>query len=160
MTNAAKLKTRTVKELADMARKKKVHGWHEMRKEDLVRALVRKARREAAKRQATTPATLTLGVSKPAARETAGTNGHANGSNGKHGPHFKNGANGSNGAHANGTNGKSAHVKNGSTIELNKSVEAGPKPRTAGRVTFAANQGPSCRGKGLGHSKRFQPRSD
>lgn len=38
---AAKLKTRTVKDLAAMARKKKVPGWHSMRKGDLIRALVK-----------------------------------------------------------------------------------------------------------------------
>ena len=58
MTNATDLKTRTVKELADMARKKKVLGWHEMRKDDLVRALVRKARQAEAKRRTATSAIL------------------------------------------------------------------------------------------------------
>jgi hypothetical protein len=46
----AKLKTRTVKDLAEMARKKKVAGWHTMRKEDLIRALARHARAAAARR--------------------------------------------------------------------------------------------------------------
>ena len=50
MINAADLKTRTVKELAEMARKQKVLGWHDMRKEELVQALLRQARKAAAKR--------------------------------------------------------------------------------------------------------------
>ena len=45
MSSAADLKTRTVKELAEMARKQKVLGWHDMRKDELVRALARQARR-------------------------------------------------------------------------------------------------------------------
>jgi len=47
---AAKLRTRTVKDLATMAKKKKVPGWHSMRKEELVKALVNRARSEAARR--------------------------------------------------------------------------------------------------------------
>jgi len=50
MITVAKLKTRTVKDLADMARKKKVAGWHTMRKEDLIRALARHAKTAAARR--------------------------------------------------------------------------------------------------------------
>jgi hypothetical protein len=45
----AKLKTRTVKDLAVMAKKKKVSGWHVMRKDELIEALLKKARTEAAK---------------------------------------------------------------------------------------------------------------
>lgn len=44
MITAAKLRARTVKDLAAMAKKKKVAGWHEMRKDDLIRALVNQAR--------------------------------------------------------------------------------------------------------------------
>ena len=50
MSNAANLKTRTVKELAEMARKQKVLGWHDMRKDALVQALARRAKKAAAKR--------------------------------------------------------------------------------------------------------------
>jgi len=46
---AAKLRARTVKDLVVMAKRKGVSGWHSMRKEQLVRALVRKARSQAAK---------------------------------------------------------------------------------------------------------------
>ena len=52
MNNTANLKTRTVKELAEMARKRKVLGWHDMRKDQLVRALARQAKKAVAKRSA------------------------------------------------------------------------------------------------------------
>jgi hypothetical protein len=47
---AAKLKTRTVKDLAAMAKKKTVPGWHSMRKGDLIRALVKHTGAELNKR--------------------------------------------------------------------------------------------------------------
>ena len=47
---AAKLKTRTVKDLANMAKKKKVPGWHSMRKGDLIKALVEHTGSEVGKR--------------------------------------------------------------------------------------------------------------
>jgi hypothetical protein len=40
----AKLKTRTVRDLANLAKKQKVPGWHAMRKEELVKALIRHQR--------------------------------------------------------------------------------------------------------------------
>ncbi|OHB73085.1 MAG: hypothetical protein A2V70_19395 [Planctomycetes bacterium RBG_13_63_9] len=46
---AAKLKTRTVRDLAAMAKKKRIAGWHSMRKDDLVRALLKQAKSRAAK---------------------------------------------------------------------------------------------------------------
>ncbi len=49
MINAASLKTRTVKELAAMAKRKRVPGWHSMRKDELIKALVKLAKSEAAK---------------------------------------------------------------------------------------------------------------
>ena len=49
MITAAKLRTRTIKDLAETAKRKKVPGWHSMRKEELVKALVNRARAQAAK---------------------------------------------------------------------------------------------------------------
>jgi hypothetical protein len=46
---ASSLKARTVKDLARMARRKRIAGWHSMRKDDLVKALVRVAKSEAAR---------------------------------------------------------------------------------------------------------------
>jgi uncharacterized protein len=44
---AADLKSRTVKDLASMAKRKKVPGWHGMTKDQLVKALLRRVRAEA-----------------------------------------------------------------------------------------------------------------
>ena len=44
MITAATLRTHTVKDLAAMAKRKGITGWHAMRKEQLVRALVRRAK--------------------------------------------------------------------------------------------------------------------
>ncbi len=90
--NAANLKTRTVKELAELARKKKVLGWHDMRKDDLVRAILRKARQAEARHQAAAAngSAAENGSATPAA--AIATNGHSkNGTRIKHGPHCKNG---------------------------------------------------------------------
>ena len=47
---AAKLKSRTAKDLAAMAKKKAIPGWHSMRKDELIQALARRARADAAKK--------------------------------------------------------------------------------------------------------------
>lgn len=47
---AADLKSWTVRDLASMARKKKVPGWHSMRKDELVKALLQRARADANRR--------------------------------------------------------------------------------------------------------------
>ncbi|MBN2475767.1 MAG: DUF4912 domain-containing protein [Pirellulales bacterium] len=49
MITAARLKTRTVKDLAAMAKKKRVPGWHAMRKDELIKALVKHAKNQAAR---------------------------------------------------------------------------------------------------------------
>ena len=50
MITSAKLKLHTAKDLATMAKNKKVSGWHAMRKDQLVRALVKHAKTKAAKK--------------------------------------------------------------------------------------------------------------
>ncbi|MBN2216008.1 MAG: DUF4912 domain-containing protein [Pirellulales bacterium] len=47
MITAARLKAQTVKELAAMARREGVAGWHSMRKEQLIKALLKRAKQEA-----------------------------------------------------------------------------------------------------------------
>jgi hypothetical protein len=47
---AASLKTRTVKDLASLAKRKRIPGWHSMRKDELIKALLKAARSQAAKR--------------------------------------------------------------------------------------------------------------
>ncbi len=78
MMTAAKLRTRTVKDLAAMAKKRNLAGWHSMRKEELVKALVNygrvataRATRRAKAKGKTASATTT------AAAKRAKTNGTA-----------------------------------------------------------------------------------
>jgi hypothetical protein len=47
---AAQLKSRTAKDLAQLAKRKGIAGWHSMRKDELVQALIRFSKTEAAKR--------------------------------------------------------------------------------------------------------------
>lgn len=49
MITAAKLKARTAKDLASMAKRKRVPGWHSMRKEELIKALLKQSRAEGRK---------------------------------------------------------------------------------------------------------------
>jgi len=44
---AQTLRSRSLKDLADMARKRGVNGWHSMRKDQLVKALVQSANKRA-----------------------------------------------------------------------------------------------------------------
>src|SRR5437016_3796685 len=44
---AETLKTKSMKDLTEMAKKRGIAGWHAMRKEDLVKALLRMARKTA-----------------------------------------------------------------------------------------------------------------
>jgi len=46
----ADLKSRTVKDLASLAKRKKVPGWHAMKKDELIKALVRQTRSESGRR--------------------------------------------------------------------------------------------------------------
>lgn len=61
MYTAAALKTQTVKDLGKLAEKVGVLGWRSMRKDELVRALVRAAKRKATKKKATTAKTSPTG---------------------------------------------------------------------------------------------------
>jgi len=54
MITAARLKTHTVKDLAAMAKRKKISGWHSMRKDELIKALVKHAKVQAAKKKKNT----------------------------------------------------------------------------------------------------------
>ena len=65
MTTAAKLKTRTVKDLAAMAKRKMVPGWHSMRKSELVGALVKHSRSQTVKRGKTTTKKTTAAKARP-----------------------------------------------------------------------------------------------
>jgi len=108
VSSAVDLKTRTVKELVELARKQKVLGWHDMRKDELVHALVRQARKAAAKRHA-----------------VSGKNGHATNGQSKNGSvaakvassngQSKNGSVAAKVASSNGQSKNGSHVENGST---------------------------------------------
>ena len=52
MITTASLKTQSWKDLAEMAKNKGLSGWHSMRKDELVKALVRAAQRRAKLRAA------------------------------------------------------------------------------------------------------------
>lgn len=128
MINTASLKTRTVKELTEMARKRKVLGWHEMRKDELVQALRRQAKKAAAKRNGHGPV------------QAAGKNGHAkNGSGpvaGKNG-HSKNGSvtvaakvESSNGHGKDETSAALPSIDTQALLEKKRLIEKGPKPRS------------------------------
>ena len=136
MINAANLKSRTVKELAELARKQKVLGWHDMRKDELVQALRRQAKKADAKRN---------GVNRVAAK-----NGHAHDGQCKNGSGSVAAKNGHshNGQSKNGSGVIAAQVplSNGHShveppvpleaaekealLEQKKLIEKGPKPRS------------------------------
>lgn len=77
MFTVAKLRTRTAKDLAELARKKKVPGWHGMRKEELVKALSRRLRKASA------PQPSTNGCSRTA--KSVGRNGKVHHRDAAHG---------------------------------------------------------------------------
>jgi len=140
VTNAATLRNRTVKELADMARKKKVLGWHAMRKDELVRALVRKARQATAKRNGTGSKVAPAPISAASISSSSISSGSISLGVANHTAVNGSGANG-NGANGSGTNGsgKNGH-KNGIAVAIRpteirpagstSTEERGPKPRS------------------------------
>ena len=71
MMIAAKLKTRTARDLATMAKKKKIAGWHSMRKDELIRALVKQAKAATAKRAKSNGKATPAKRSTPAASSAA-----------------------------------------------------------------------------------------
>lgn len=90
---AETLSNKSVKDLAQMAKRRGVHGWHTMRKEQLVKALVRLAARAARNGQAQSRnghAPSRNGHTKPSARRSAGP--AKNGSPTKNGGVAKNGS--------------------------------------------------------------------
>lgn len=61
----ADLKNRTVRDLASMAKKKKVPGWHAMKKDQLIRALVQKVKAESRRQPRAADDTSPLRVHRP-----------------------------------------------------------------------------------------------
>ncbi|RIK77708.1 MAG: hypothetical protein DCC68_16840, partial [Planctomycetota bacterium] len=78
VVTSASLNSHTAKDLAEMARKRGVSGWHSMRKEQLVRALVRLAQAKAKKPAARAAAKKSRPASAPS-RRAAVKNGRAKG---------------------------------------------------------------------------------
>jgi len=76
---AATLKAQTVKELAAMARREGVAGWHSMRKDELIKALLKCAKHEASRRRA-------AGRSNGAAKKRGPTDPQSRSSNGRFEP--------------------------------------------------------------------------
>ena len=65
---AQTLRTRSLKDLADMARRRGVLGWHSMRKDQLVRALLQAAdKRRLAVPKSDTKKPITIGRGAPSA---------------------------------------------------------------------------------------------
>lgn len=81
--SVAKLKTRTAKDLAAMAKRKGIAGWHDMRKEALIRALIRAAGKEGApaKKGLSTNGSKSSAAKRSSKRKVDGN--HSNGD----GPH-------------------------------------------------------------------------
>ena len=70
MVTAASLKTCSLKDLAEMAKSRGIRGWHGMKKEELVRALLAEARRKAAAKASKRP-TKEIAAKPPVARAKA-----------------------------------------------------------------------------------------
>ena len=127
MSNAVDLKARTVKELTELARKRKVLGWHDMRKDELVRALRKEAKKAAAKRKG--PPSLVV--------KAASSNGHSKNGAAKvvvkaasHNGHSKSSLPTSGAQAAVGANPPKSFVAGNGTSVAVGAVEKGPKPRT------------------------------
>src|SRR5262245_48874141 len=87
LITTASLKTQSWKDLADMAKSKGLSGWHSMRKDELVRALVRAAQKRARLRAAagvhkSAKASKALRRSTTMKSHSAHVKGHASHSNG------------------------------------------------------------------------------
>jgi len=86
LITTASLKTQSWKDLAEMAKSKGLAGWHSMKKDELVKALLRSAKRRsvmrAAAKSAKSPAKVHRrnGVAKSPARHMRTHGAHANGS--------------------------------------------------------------------------------
>ena len=70
MITAAKLKSHTVKDLSAMAKKKAIPGWHAMRKDELIQALARRAKADAAKKARRAAGAAEGTAKKPEAKKT------------------------------------------------------------------------------------------
>lgn len=79
MITTAKLRSRTAKDLAAMAKRKGVKGWHAMRKEELIKALMRHARSDAAKAARKTGANGRKSPAKAKSSSGSGENRRSNG---------------------------------------------------------------------------------
>src|SRR5437762_9180301 len=70
LITTASLKTQSWKDLAEMAKNKGLSGWHSMRKDELVKALIRAAQRRA-KLRAAAPSAKGVKMSKTMRRSAA-----------------------------------------------------------------------------------------
>ena len=102
MITAAKLRSHTVKDLAASAKKKGIPGWHSMRKDELVKALVTKARSEDAKKRRAKSGNGSPHTTKSVAKRSSSSTGTATNVAKVNGSSQKSAGNG---CHANG-NGK------------------------------------------------------
>jgi len=103
LITTASLKTQTWKDLADLAKSKGLAGWSSMRKNELVRALMRSAKSRSRARLRPAPISKSKKVARPAAsrRSLPAKNGHAHSNGAKSHVSKSNGAK-SNGARTNG----------------------------------------------------------
>ena len=168
MSSTADLRIRTVKELAEMARKQKILGWHDMRKEELVTALLRQAKKAAAKRNSSNGPNRSNGIvgkhgQSPNGQSKNGhsQNGHSQNGRSQNG-HSQNGSPAviAKGDLANGHSSSEASVPLETaekqallaTEEIDRKGAEAPQPSR--RASVAADQGPPGRGEGPGVPRR------